>query len=113
MTKHSDGFGVFIDDVMNTGGEFKRIALDYKNHMPISGFNPVDTGNASTNSSIETVLRTIGQLHLMIAQATFQHGAKLLLAGENYMNVENANTVLQGAVLEVAPNVKFPNPPKP
>lgn len=113
MTDKSDGYGVFSDDVIYVGGKFKQIALDYKNHMPMSGFTPVDTGNPQTNSVIETALRTIGELHLMIAQATFQHGAKLLAAGENYINTENANTILQAAVLEIAPNVNFPTPPKP
>ncbi|WP_433179935.1 DUF6317 family protein [Actinoallomurus sp. CA-150999] len=116
MTNRSDGYSVFIDDVIHTGGKFKQISLDYKNLMPMSGFDPVDTGNPQTNSVIETTLRTIGELHLMIAQAMYQHGAKLLLAGEKYEDAENAsnaNIILQTAVLEIAPNAKFPTPPNP
>lgn len=113
MTKGPDGYSVFAEDVVYAGGKFKKIALEYKNLMPVSGFQPVDTGNPQTNSVIETTLRTIGELHLMIAQATYQHGAKLLLVGEKYMDAENANVILQAAVVEVAPNVKFPTPPNP
>jgi hypothetical protein len=113
LSDKSDGYRVFADQVVTTGGNFKKTAIEYKNLMPISGFNPPDTGNAEVNATLETVLRAIGELHLMISQAAYQHGAKLLLAGESYSETEDANARLQRAVLEIAPNVKFPIPPSP
>lgn len=113
MSSESDGYAVYADQVVTAGGNFKKTAIEYKNLMSISGFSCPDTGNVESNSTLATVLRTIGELHLMIAQATYQHGAKLLLAGEAYRTTEDANARLQAAVHEIAPNVKFPTPPAP
>lgn len=113
MSDKSKGYAVFADQVIVAGGNFKKTAIEYKNLMPISGFSCPDAGNAEATATLETVLRTIGELHLMIAQAAYQHGAKLLLAGEAYRETEDANARLQRAVHEIAPNVKFPTPPSP
>ncbi len=113
MSDRSAGYKVYAGKVIETGRNFQRTAIEYKNLMPVSGFTRPDTGNVQSNATLETTLRTIGELHLMIAQATYNHGSKLNFAGESYVYTEDATTRLQRAVKEIIPDITLPTPPNP
>lgn len=106
MSDQSDGFSAYIGDLVRAGVEFRTLALDYKNDMPLAGFERPDGGNGQINGMMDTTLRMVGELHLMISQAMYVHGDKIVEVAERYTNanqvsVHNINTVLQDLVSAV------------
>lgn len=106
MSGQSAGFSAYISELVRSGGQFRTLALDYKNDMPIGGFERPDGGNGQINGMMDTALRMIGELHLMIAQAMYVHGDKIVEVAERYTDANqysahNINVVLQDLVSAV------------
>ncbi|MFB9834617.1 DUF6317 family protein [Actinoallomurus acaciae] len=97
---------------METARKFQNLSDDFKGLMPISGFPALDTGSADLDAALDTFLRMLGELHLVVAQAINNHGVKLGTAADNFSNTE---FTISKAIKQVITEEKVtsPDPLKP
>jgi Family of unknown function (DUF6317) len=75
--------------VIDTGTKFEDLSGEYKSLMGAAGLPFSSTGDAETDNVLDTALRTVGELHLVLAQAIYDHGEKLYIAAEEVNSVED------------------------
>jgi Family of unknown function (DUF6317) len=84
-----DNFRIDRQAVVDTAAKFESLSGEYKALMGAAGFASPSTGDGEIDSVLDTGLRTVGELHLMLAQAIFQHGVKLDTAARNVSSTED------------------------
>jgi hypothetical protein len=103
LSSEQGGFSVYIRELISAGKRFQTMAIGYREAMPNAGFQQADGGNFAINGIMDTTLRMVGELHLMIAQAMHIHGEKIVTVGQRYELADdyvshNVNNVLQEIV---------------
>jgi hypothetical protein len=109
MSHRPDSFSIERDDVVKTAWKFQKLSGEYKSLMGISGFNAASGGDGEFDHVLATTCRMIGELHLVLAQAIYNHGVKLEKAAENFSNAD----FLISAVLDKALQDRAPSPTEP
>jgi hypothetical protein len=84
--------GVFVNDLYKAEKVFKDASAEYQRHMPQGGFSSPDAGGGEINRMVDVTVRTIGELHMILAQAMDQHGRKLGIAADRLKFVEQNAT---------------------
>lgn len=79
---------VFVGDLYKASKAFIGTAKELEGHMPSGGFARPSGGNGEVDRMIDVTVRTIGEMHHILAQAMAQHGGKLGIAAERYESME-------------------------
>jgi hypothetical protein len=108
-----EDFKVFKGDLFAAAKVFHQVAGDYKGAMPNAGFVPATGGDPGFDKMLDAALRTIGEMHLILAQAVDQHGRKLGFAADAFGTTEGditatVNQVLQKTRLDSPPPLDTP-----
>ncbi|GAA2149739.1 DUF6317 family protein [Actinomadura napierensis] len=105
------GYNVHADALIYAGANFKRVAVDYKGGMPQEGLGKPSSGGGQLDEIMHNTLQMLTLLHGLVADATWQHGAKLQWVAENYQAKEAVMTeLLQVAISVVAKPGTVPVP---
>lgn len=91
---------VFKGDLYAAAKVFHQSANDYKGSMPNAGFAPATGGDPGFDKMLDATLGTIGEMHLILAQALDQHGRKLGLAADALDTAESSSTASVNQVLQ-------------
>lgn len=96
--------------VKDTATKFEDLSGDYKALMDAAGLGLASTGDGEIDGVLDTALRTIGELHLMLTQAIYQHGGKLHFAASNVDSVEDDLGQLMDKIFTAAEFDPIPPP---
>lgn len=93
-------FKVFREDLYAAAKVFHQVAGDYKGAMPNAGFPPATAGDPTFDNLLDASLKTIGEMHLILAQAVDQHSRKIASAADTFGTTEGDINATVNQVLD-------------
>ncbi|MBO2447267.1 hypothetical protein J4573_09240 [Actinomadura barringtoniae] len=104
-----DWVKAYKEQMFRSGIVIRSVAQEYKGTMADGGLDRPDTGGIESDSALETLLQMIGLLHSAVADATWSHGEKLILAAERIRVAETDATVITQAAIVQDVMATLPN----